>query len=567
MANSKEIKWQTYENNGVYIPDDYQPQGYIIEGAENRLVVENMLWDLSMYVGTDKIKDKRLIKNFNADLKSYGKTNKTIDDFMPILEIMKAKRDQAKIDKANRSKEQKEQDKAAADKIKNELKEKYGYVVIDGIKMELTSYMTEGSRVFIGRGSHPKFGCWLPKIQPEEITINTSDLKNPPAAPKGHHWGAVVCNPNTFMAWWYNLDKVNEKKFATVGQGSEQGMENNKEKFDIVRNLASNWEMVGKAIDKTLKEATDETEIQIGIVAYLIRNLGIRMGNDQRSKSDEFATNVVGASTLRKNNIIWNKDGSVRFHFLGKDSVEYDNTFNLDPSFKELLLTRWNAAEGDGTKKWDDMKGDGSLFPKAKSTLINDYFGKILPGLTAKKFRTAYGSALLSKAFRELKIRENEPIASIKIKMDQAQLIVAEKLNHKRTVTQKQKDSFKNQMEKFDITKSETKKKLEELTEKWHSETDKTKKAKLNERRIKLQNKLELLEAKKTLKKGSNSSAASTSKSNYSDPRVITSFCAEYGIDIKKIYTNALRKKFGWAIEENPENQDKNFYKEYPAVD
>lgn len=567
MANSKEIKWKTYKNNGVYVPDDYQSQGYVIEGAENKLVVENMLWDLSMYFDTDKIKDKRLIKNFNADLKFYGKTNKTIDDFMPILKGMKIQRDKTKVDKAGRSKEQKAKDKEAAEKIKNELKEKYGYAVIDGVEMELTAYMTEGSRVFMGRGSHPKFGCWLPKVQPEEITINTSDPDNPPPAPKGHHWGAVVCNPNTFMAWWYDLDKVNEKKFATVGQGSEQGMENNKEKFDIVRNLASNWDMVGKAIDKTLKEATDETEIQIGIVAYLIRNLGIRMGNDQRSKSDEFATNVVGASTLRKNNIIWNKDGSVRFHFLGKDSVEYDNTFNLDPAFKELLLVRWNAAEGDGTKKWDDLKGDGSIFPKAKSTLINDYFGKILPGLTAKKFRTAYGSALLSKAFRELKIRENEPIASIKVKMDQAQLIVAEKLNHKRTITQKQKDSYKTQMEKFDTTKSETKKKLEELTEKWHKETDKDKKAKLNEKRTKLQDKLELLEAKKTLKKGSSSSAASTSKSNYSDPRVITSFCAEYGIDIKKIYTNALRKKFSWAIEEKPENQDKTFYKNYPTVD
>lgn len=559
MANSKEIKWQTYENNGVYIPDDYQPQGYIIEGAENRLVVENMLWDLSMYVGTDKIKDKRLIKNFNADLKSYGKTNKTIDDFMPILEIMKAKRDQAKIDKANRSKEQKEQDKAAAEKIKNELKEKYGYVTIDGTKMELTSYMTEGSRVFIGRGSHPKFGCWLPKVQPEEITINTSDLKNPPAAPKGHHWGAVVCNPNTFMAWWYNLDKVNEKKFATVGQGSEQGMENNKEKFDIVRNLASNWEMVGKAIDKTLKEATDETEIQIGIVAYLIRNLGIRMGNDQRSKSDEFATNVVGASTLRKNNIIWNKDGSVRFHFLGKDSVEYDNTFNLDPAFKELLLARWNAAEGDGTKKWDDMKGDGSLFPKAKSTLINDYFGKILPGLTAKKFRTAYGSAILAKALRNLKIEEGEKLTSIKIKLDEAQLLVAKKLNHQRGINKKSLENAETKgAEKTNVLNT----KIKEFKKQLKAETSETKREKLREKLEKAEEKLSFEERKLSFKKNTADSSISTSKKSYSDPRVLLSFCLDNDIEVKKVYTKSLLNNFIWALKD----LDKDFYKEYPEI-
>ena len=50
-------------------------------------------------------------------------------------------------------------------------------------------------------------------------------------------------------------------------------------------------------------------------------------------------------------------------------------------------------------------------------------------------------------------------------------------------------------------------------------------------------------------------------KTNYSDPRIAYSFCKDNDIEVKRIFTPTLQKKFEWAAETK-----KNFYKMYPEV-
>lgn len=541
----KGIRWTTFKNNGVLFPPVYKAR--FNKGFSDK--AEKMLFEFSKYVSTDYFKNSLFVKNFYNDLKpeltKEQKALKFPEDYMSLLNEMSVYRAQVSEAKKNRSKEEKLKEKE--EKLK--LQEQYGYAEIDGVRTKLTTYIVEDSRIFIGRGNHPKLGCWIEAATPEDVTINCSNISEAPLPPEGHKWKLVECNPNTFMAWYYDLPKIHAKKFATVSQDSDQGMDNNRAKFDKVKNLVENWTKVNNYILDNLKNSDPKIK-EAALTSYLIKNFGIRIGNDTRAENEDFANDVVGASTLRKENLKCIENNQIVLDFIGKDSVKFHNTFTVEPIFYEEI-----------SKKLNEVKDGEFLFPNITSQDVNNFLGEGLPGLTAKNFRTAYGSALLSEAFRQLEIDEDEKMSSIKIKMEQAQLKVAEKLNHKRTISKKQKESYSKAMDNFSLKKEELENKLKEVKEKWHNEQDKAKKEKLNNKRTKLQESLELLRMKRDLKKGTADSSSSTSKQNYSDPRVIISFCNDKKIPIEKVYTPTLLKKFQWAV-----NEDTEFYKEYPEV-
>ena len=259
--------------------------------------------------------------------------------------------------------------------------------------------------------------------------------------------------------------------------------------------------------------------------------------------------------------------------FLGKDSVRYQNTFEVPDEIGEAL-----------EKLSAGKKPKDKLFDKASSGTVNAFLSECIPYCTAKLFRTAYGTKLLAETLQQYwtdgKIAKGMPEWKIRSIYDNACLVVSTKLNHQKNVAK----NFATQMDKTD----ETIKKAKE-TEKARAAKAKVQLAKLKkqkaackkkfsgdelkglldviaerENKIKAQvEKAELrvqkLEANKDLKKATKNIALGTAKLNYSSPKVAYSFCKDLGVDIGIIYNAAQQKKFAWAA-----NTPASFWKKYP---
>lgn len=76
---------------------------------------------------------------------------------------------------------------------------------------------------------------------------------------------------------------------------------------------------------------------------------------------------------------------------MGKDSIRYHNFVSVEKRvFKNLVLFK------EGKKTGDD------LFDRLNTTILNEYLNKLMPGLTAKVFRTYNASITLQQQLAEL---------------------------------------------------------------------------------------------------------------------------------------------------------------------
>lgn len=91
-----------------------------------------------------------------------------------------------------------------------------------------------------------------------------------------------------------------------------------------------------------LKDKLSEVR-QRATAMYLIDRLALRAGNE---KGDEEA-DTVGCCSLRYEHVTLEPPNIVHFDFLGKDSIRYENTVQVDHQvFKNLKLFQNQVGEG-----------------------------------------------------------------------------------------------------------------------------------------------------------------------------------------------------------------------------
>lgn len=125
----------------------------------------------------------------------------------------------------------------------------------------------------------------------------------------------------------------------------------------------------------------DEGVREAAAVMELIYSTGIRPGSDRDTKSEKQA---YGATTLRAEHVVQDKDGSVRLKFTGKKGVDLDIPIS-EPSVAKMLVER--------------KKRGGRLFATDDKKL-RDYVHTLNGGsFKPKDFRTLRGTSL---AIREI---------------------------------------------------------------------------------------------------------------------------------------------------------------------
>ncbi|KAL4712816.1 hypothetical protein ACJJTC_011886 [Scirpophaga incertulas] len=438
----------------------------------------------------------------------------------------------------NRSKEEKAELKAKNDEIQKE----YGFCVIDGHKEKIGNFRIEPPGLFRGRGEHPKMGMLKRRVMPEDVLINCSKDSKIPKPPPGHRWKEVRHdNTVTWLASWTE-NVQGQSKYVMLNPSSKLKGEKDWQKYETARKLHKCIDTIRENYRNDWK-AKEMRVRQRAVALYFIDRLALRAGNEK----DDDQADTVGCCSLRVEHIDLHKekDGKeyvVVFDFLGKDSIRYYNEVPVEKRvFKNLELFMENKKDSD------------DLFDRLNTQTLNEHLKDLMPGLTAKVFRTYNASITLQRQLDEL----TDGDASIPEKIlayNRANRAVAILCNHQRAVPKGHSKSMEALKEKIQVKRDQ----VDEAEEDLRQSTKAAKRGSVKEKLAcdkkkkaleRLKEQLKKLELQETDRDENKTIALGTSKLNYLDPRISVAWCKKHEVPIEKIYNKTQRDKFRWAID------------------
>jgi DNA topoisomerase IB len=236
------------------------------------------------------------------------------------------------------------------------------------------------------------------------------------------------------------------------------------------------------------------------------------------------AVHNCGATTLRGSHV--NIDGeNVNFDFLGKDSVRWVKTIKPPPKVAENLRSFIGKPQEE-------------IFSGVRSEKVNAFLGEVMPGLTAKVFRTYHSSRAVKKFLEALDIKPEDPEFKKKYAAMMANLKAAILCHHKRKLPKNWAESLKKKEERLRALKAQL------------IEVRKKPKSKMRKKRIgSLTKRIEEAEVKVKAAKATRDYNLNTSLKSYIDPRHFVKWAMDVEYDWKKIYPKTLQQKFTWAEE------------------
>ncbi|CAG8665010.1 17328_t:CDS:2 [Gigaspora margarita] len=411
-SSNKEDKelWTTLEHNGVYFPPPYVPHNVKMKYDGKEITLEPEAEEVASFyaamLGTNYVPNETFNRNFFKDWIKVIKKSKNVYnldfekcDFTPICEYL----EQEKERKKNMSKEEKA--KLKEEKIK--LEEKYGYCLLDGRKEKVDNFHIEPP------------GLFRRQVQPEQVTINISKGAKIPSPPEGHKWAGVVHNPTVnWLATWKDINgKI--KYVYLAANSSLRGLSDEK-KFEKARELKQHIDKIRNDYQTNLRHKNTDT-CQMATVMYLIDHLALRVGNEKDTNEE---ADTVGCCSLRPEHINLIPPNTVKFEFLGKDSIEYINTVEVeDQVFRNLSI----FMEGKDERK--DL-----LFDKVNPQKLNKHLSSYMTGLTAKVFRTFNVSTTFQTLLKKL-TNDDMSIDEKKKVYNQALQQVLDLCNHQQKIS------------------------------------------------------------------------------------------------------------------------------------
>ncbi|KAK8712399.1 hypothetical protein V6N13_147639 [Hibiscus sabdariffa] len=518
-------KWSTLVHNGVIFPPPYKPHGIkmLYEGRPVDLTPEQqeVATMFAVMKDTDYMSKPQFKKNFWEDWsKLLGKNHiiKDLDecDFTPIYEWH--------LQEKEKKKQMSSEEKKALKEEKLKLEEKYMWAIVDGVKEKVGNFRVEPPGLFRGRGEHPKMGKLKRRIRPSDITINIGkDAPIPECPIPGESWKDIKHdNTVTWLAFWNDPINPKEFKYVFLAASSSLKGQSDKEKYEKARMLKEYIKNIRAAYTKDFA-SKDVTKRQIAVATYLIDKLALRAGNEK----DDDEADTVGCCTLKVGNVECIPPNKLKFDFLGKDSIQYVNTVEVElPVYKAI------GEFQTGKRSSDD------LFDKLDTSKLNAHLKELMPGLTAKVFRTYNASITL-----------DEMVAII--------------CNHQRSISKSHSAQMSRLTEKITELKGvlrELKVVLDRAKKGKPPLKDADGKQKRNltpeaiEKKIAQTNaKIEKMERDMQTKEDLKTVALGTSKINYLDPRITVAWCKRHEVPIEKIFNKSLLAKFAWAMDVDPD--------------
>ncbi len=408
-------------HHGVVIPAPPGPYNLTLTVRGRLLALtprqEEMALAWARKLGTPYVDDPVFARNFLADFSAALGVESPLTlaevDFTPAAEVIEAER----AARERLTPEERKAQATARKAAREALRERYGHALLDGEPTELGTYLVEPSGIFMGRGKHPLRGRWKPGPEQRDITLNLS-----PDAPRPEgDWAEIVWQPeDMWIARW--KDKLSGKtKYIWLADTAPVKQSREAHKFDRATELGANLEAVRVQIERELT-SSDPRRRMVATACYLIDKLCLRVGDEK----DPDEADTVGATTLRPEHVILHDDGLVEFKFLGKDSVLWHKKVSLPEIVRQNLV----ALGRNARPSRNGAHGRPQLFADISSRDVNAFLGEMLPGLTAKVFRTYHATAIVRERLEGSAVSERDAEYRKREAVAQANLAAAMLCNH-----------------------------------------------------------------------------------------------------------------------------------------
>jgi DNA topoisomerase-1 len=566
-------------HNGVLVPESPAPVGLDITARGRRILLtpaqEEMALAWARKKDTPYVKDPVFAANFMRDFSAALGIEPPLSlnevDFGKCYAYV----DKERAEKEARSKEERKTLAAERKAEREALKAQYGHAIVNGQRVELGTYMTEPSGIFMGRGEHPLRGRWKEGAHQRDITLNLS----PDAPPVEGDWEEIVWQPESlWVARW--KDKLADKmKYIWLSDTAPIKQTREALKFDKAIDLEDNIEVVRRHIEEGLVDERPRRRM-IATAAYLIDALCLRVGDEK----DPDEADTVGATTLRPEHITLHDDGSVEFDFLGKDSVRWHKTIkpprvvceNLAELIRDARPSN-SASNGDRGHPTRDLP---QIFPDVTSRDVNVFLSGIMPGLTAKVFRTHHATMAVSESLAASGAKADHPEYVKWQAANLANLEAAVLCSHTKAATgnwaatreryQERQESAEERMERYrqqvqettealSALRQEARQKREEaatpearrkIRERYAKRIERAQ-ARLDaarQRRSRASDALGKVKAQSMIAGKKRTWNLGTSLRSYIDPRVYVRWGENVNYDVlEKYYPSTLRRRFAWV--------------------
>jgi len=382
-----------------------------------------------------------------------------------------------------------------------------------------------------------------------------------------------------WVARW--KDKLSNKmKYIWLSDTAPIKQAREAEKFDKAIELHAELEEVRARIQYELSHP-DPKRRRIATACYLIDVLGLRVGDEK----DPGEADTVGATTLRPEHVKLHPDGAVEFRFLGKDSVQWHKKVDLPRAvYRNLEELSENARPPSNGARNNDKRhptrDKPQIFPDIRSQDVNAFLSELLPGLTAKVFRTHHATQIARESLANVKVQPSDPEYVKWQAANMANLQAAMFCNHTKKVAagwptsrerfaqraqraqervEKYRTQVKEYKEALTALRTEAREKIAACRTPKQRERKKAsypKKIERAERRIataqerlqRAQHALGKVKAKALVASKKRKWNLTTSLKSYIDPRVFYRWGQRIDYDVlEKYYSKALRRKFSWV--------------------
>lgn len=472
-------------HNGILVLEPPPARGLKIIARGEEIELDQLQEEMAVAwvkkIGTPYVEDEVFRQNFMQDFSQALGINPplTVDevDFSEVEAVVEQER-------AAKEAMTKEEKKAAREERKAErerLKEKYGYALVDGERMELANYQTEPSGIFMGRGKHPLRGRWKQGATRRDITLNIHPEGQQELEEAGNGgWGEYVWAPDCmWIAKW--TDKLTGKsKYVWLHDSTPIKQEREEAKFDKALKIGKRMDEIRNHIAAGL-HSEDPKRRMVAAACYLIDNLSLRVGDEK----DPDEADTVGATTLRVEHLTL-KDGSIVFDFLGKDSVPWHKELEMPPDvfavFEELYDNAVERVESFESRKRKHTRADpkkiAQIFLGIGSSHVNRFLSEVDPDLSAKVFRTYHASVVMKEELKKSKARKTDPEFIKKEALKRANLEVARIMNHTRQASKGWPRSAKRYEERIKKAQARVEKAKKALADKQKKLRERRKKEK-----------------------------------------------------------------------------------------
>ncbi|TYZ59442.1 hypothetical protein PybrP1_012781 [[Pythium] brassicae (nom. inval.)] len=555
------IQWRSLEHNGVMFPPAYIPHNVplVYDGKEVALTpTQEELASAYAAIPKDgpQLGAPKIAKTFNSNFfadfrKVLGKSHEVrrfeLCDFARIAAHLEEQR----AEKKNMTKDEKlpEKERKEAELFTN------GFAVVDDHLEKVGNFRIEPPGLFRGRGEHPKTGTWKERVMPDEVTVNVGISDRVPVCNvPGHAWKEVIHRDSvSWLAYW-NENVMGGIKYVWLAASSSFKGKADMAKYEKARRLKKCIDKIRKDYVKGLR-AKDMFTRQRSTAMWVIDVLALRVGNEK----GEDEADTVGCCSLRVEHVSFSAANyALTLSFLGKDSMPYNNTVELAQYGDVGQLVYENLQKFCAKKKKQE-----EVFNELTVTELNKHLSSLMPGLSAKVFRTFNASVTLEKELPYAMDLDGtmEPAPKV-ITYNDANRKVAILCNHQRTVPK----SFDTTLEKMAAQLAQLKEQLVELKQmevhvakgkskliKLKSEGDsKDEDAALKKAEAHLfpraptaeqvakkldawKKKIKSLSMRLQDKTDNKEVALGTSKLNYMDPRISVAWCKRVGVRVSAV--------------------------------